>query len=202
MNHDYLSACVKTWLSRCGTSMHRHLVAKLYLETFQRSIDQFCDPKGTVRKKFLRHAPCLIEQVKLADTYRASCVRDIQANTEFVHEQAKRDGNLSQFLRGNCCAYNQWEQCITGHLRDKCGQGAADIFPKLIHYTSSNLLLSFCSPKFYNANNATQCPPQMFQAPKNVVPKGFQSSSLISVAFSRLCPNVGFGVDVTKDNLS
>lgn len=147
----------------------------------------------------MANAQCLIEEVKLATAYRGECVRQIQANMEFIHERNHDSSNISEFLTGNCCAYNRWQNCIVKHLRDKCSEDAADVFPYLIHHVSANILKSFCPMHHFDPKNESVCKPELYQAPNDYIPKGYKSKSLISRYFSYLCPNVGWGIDSKRD---
>lgn len=136
--------------------------------------------------EFLEHSPCLISKVKLAPEYRAKCVRDMQANSEHVHELMAKSPNITNFVRGFCCSYNEWENCIVGFLRERCGEEATKSIPYLINHTTMYLLEGVCNPNVFDPTDPKKCPPELYIAPKNKVPLGYKSQSMISHYFSYL----------------
>ncbi len=123
----------------------------------------------------------------------------MQANSEYVHELMVKSPNMTNFVRGFCCSYNDWENCIVGFLRDRCGEEATKSIPYLINHTTMYLLQSACHMGTFDPTDPQKCPPEQFQAPKERVPQGFQSKSLISHYFSYLCPGVGYGIIPSRD---
>lgn len=141
----------------------------------------------------MKHSQCLISQVKLAPEYRAKCVHGMQANSETVHSLFKETLNTANFIRGICCSYNDWENCILGFLREKCGEEAANrSIPPLIHHSSMYLLYELCHVDTFDATDQKKCPPELFKAPLDMVPLGYRSKSLLSHYFTSFCPNVGY----------
>ena len=137
----------------------------------------------------------MIHQVKLATDYRDTCIRDLLANSEYVHERTSATYNITDYAIHTCCAINQWEECIVQQLTNKCGSEAGEVFPHLIHHTSLFLTKNLCSPKVANHKDPRQCDPELFQAPENYIPQGYKSSTFLSYYFSYMCPNVAYGID-------
>lgn len=129
--------------------------------------------------------------------YRMDCVRELQASSEWIHNRAQKDLDIEKFFRNNCCVFNRWEQCISNQLKRKCGQKSDQVFAHFIHHSSLYILKSLCHN--FNASQSTSCRSEELKAPKNYIPKGLHSDSIISYLFSRNCPNVGFGIDQGRD---
>ena len=144
----------------------------------------------------------MIENVKLSTNYRSKCVRALQADGEYFTNKFLTNEPKNQSMKEIthdlmshvCCQYNRWERCIADHSIAKCGPESANIIPYLIHSTSFNLVKDVCPQYRYNPANVEQCPPEIVYAPADFVPKGYGSNSLLSHAFSYLCPNVGWGL--------
>lgn len=138
------------------------------------------------------------QQVKLTDNYRNTCIREMLANSEFVHERTSRTLNLTDLIHNSCCVYNKWEQCIVDQITDKCGSDAGEVFPYLIKHVSVLLFHNMCPMNSFGPNNVQQCDPKMFVSPNGTLPKGYKSKSMMSHYFSYICPNVAYGIDDGK----
>ena len=78
-------------------------------------------------------------------------------------------------------------------IKDKCGDEAAEVFPSLIEsFDFGYVGLCKSSPQYFPDNPENVCSGTL--EPTLDDPKGLQSISLNSYAFSYLCPNVGYGV--------
>lgn len=150
----------------------------------------------------LKHAQCVIHQVKLSSAYRRACVRPFQANQEYIISRSKSQprSKVNDVFRGSCCAYNQWENCIVGQIEQTCGAEASKILPYLIHHFTMDLVKGFCQKSAFQPTNKTQCPPELFMAPaESPPPTGYGSKSYFSHMFSYICPNIGWGVVPHRD---
>lgn len=143
----------------------------------------------------------MIHRVKLSQDYRLNCIRPFQSSGEWIEERILNEQqNITMFFRSICCMYNRWENCISKQLTIKCGQESSLIFPYLIHFNSIDLIPIFCPKQEFDPDNLDQCKKEEYEAPDDFRPKGWRSNSLISHLFSYYCPNVGYGIDLNKDN--
>lgn len=196
--------CGQQFIRRCGNSVHQELMNKMLFQPIKVGVEPFCDRNGTIRQEFLRHVECVNRNVKIVPSYRTDCLRKLQSHAEFAHENAKRMNQINQpkqafkdLFRGICCVYNEWEACIVRHLTETCGPDAGAVFPAIINHGGKNVFKGLCDN--IDFSDSKQCQPELVKAPENFVPKGLKSGSLISYIFSYNCPNVGWGVDLTRD---
>ena len=152
---------------------------------------------------FLQQVDCMTYQVKLTTEYRSRCVRRLQGDFETVsaHYYRPKSGqswaqHLSSYLRGACCAYNAWENCIVGMLTDQCGPSSGAIFRRFIKHLGMYLWDGFCPMERFNPMESTgdQCPPGIYQSPSDFEPMGVRSLSLFSRYFAYACPNAAYGI--------
>lgn len=147
----------------------------------------------------MANAPCMIQSVKLSTSYRNECFRNLQASIEYVYERNVNFPNITDFARYQCCTSNKWQNCIGKHIREKCGQDAADVFPLWINNIFGNLIKDLCSFKHFDPENSNHCLPKLFIPPKEFVPKGYKSNNYLSHHLSILCPNVAWGIFPKRD---
>ncbi|KAH9392119.1 hypothetical protein TYRP_022144, partial [Tyrophagus putrescentiae] len=200
--HDYFPYCGRQWLRKCASPIHEDLVVGLLLKPMQQTMREICS-NSSLRKDFLQQVDCMTYQVKLTTEYRSRCVRRLQGDFETVsaHYYRPKSGqswaqHLSSYLRGACCAYNAWENCIVGMLTDQCGPSSGAIFRRFIKHLGMYLWDGFCPMERFNPMESTgdQCPPGIYQSPSDFEPMGVRSLSLFSRYFAYACPNAAYGI--------
>ncbi|XP_015789285.1 uncharacterized protein LOC107366215 [Tetranychus urticae] len=109
--------CFKDHMEKCGTPIQKEMF-EFVLDQFSKSIDRFCKP-GELRTEFLRHSPCIAENVLGKDEYKTKCNQPYQASIDKVNKHEDFDDRLDL----TCCSYNRWQNCLLEMTAEKC-QGA------------------------------------------------------------------------------
>jgi len=123
-----LSKCIKTFMKKCGSPLHRELV-ELVMEQMNSHVTKFCNEKNPDRKEFLKHSPCIHRKVFISPEYRTTCNNNFLATVDALDAQ-HADGDKTH--SAVCCGYNTWHECTKKMVIHACGKEAHESFSSFI----------------------------------------------------------------------
>ncbi|XP_015794772.1 uncharacterized protein LOC107371256 [Tetranychus urticae] len=142
--------CLKEHIDQCGTPIQREMF-EFTIEQFQRSIDQFCKP-GELRQEFLKHSPCIADNILSKDDYKKTCNQPYLASIDKVNKFEDFDDRLDL----TCCSYNRWENCFLGMVSAKCQGSGREALTNFMEKTFASLINLVCKHSEFNFE-ASRC---------------------------------------------
>lgn len=138
---DDLAKCVKSYVKKCGTPLHREVV-DLVVDQVTVSIERFCDEKNPERAKFLKESPCIHKKVFSKDTYKTTCNNNFLATVDQIDAQEHTDPDV--FHATICCGYNRWDSCTKKLITKECGKDAFETFSDFVGDAFGTLTKMIC----------------------------------------------------------
>jgi len=165
--------CFANFTTRCTTPLQRELIA-FGTEGSKEVFDQFCTRGTDIRKKYLKHAPCLGQTMP----EQKKCLNEVQVGLEKVSEVKFQDR-----VPTGCCTYQRYNTCVTKAISSKCGNEAVEFGQILIKAAASDLPEVMCQG--FGADNP-KC--KTLLPPIGTKPSG-KSNSVLSRLFSAYLGN-------------
>ncbi|KPM06997.1 hypothetical protein QR98_0054790 [Sarcoptes scabiei] len=142
-----LSKCVKNFLKKCGTPLHREIF-DLIIDQMDLSISRFCDPKNAERTTFLKHSPCIHKKVLSQDEYKTTCNNNFLAAVDKIDGSGTQDADQIHSII--CCGYNRWHSCTDKIIVKECGKEAEDSFTDFVGDSFGTLTKMMCPTNLFS----------------------------------------------------
>ena len=156
--------CFRNFTSNCASPMQKQLFDMMF-DSSSRLQTDYCTSGSTLRKLYLKHAPCLNTVIK----DQKPCIKDLQVAFEAV-TTAKWDKRLPL----GCCAYRRVRKCLTDLMEKKCGEDTVDFVNDMLQAALSRLPDLMCD-EFTLGSKACKELPAVGSAPK-----GGKSTSILN----------------------
>jgi len=140
-------------------------LADLMFEGSARLQKDYCTPGSSLRKLYLKHAPCLNSVSK----DQRPCIKDLQVAFEAV-TSAKWDKRLPL----GCCAFKRVRKCMMELVDTKCGEETVNFVNELMQAALSRLPDLMCEEFTLTSKACKELPPI------GSAPKGGRSTSILN----------------------
>lgn len=165
--------CFKNYTTNCATKSQRLLidfVSDGVLQTFK----DYCTPGNEIRRLFIKHGECL----NLQRPKTNKCLIDLQAAIEKTTQDSRNWRDRPKTL---CCAYDRYRSCMFNVIEPACGREAVDLGETFVRSLFSRGVQVTCTRYKHTSNVCKAALP-----PKNTLPKGPRSTSVISRLMSTI----------------
>ncbi|XP_072376295.1 uncharacterized protein [Diabrotica undecimpunctata] len=148
--------CIHNFTRRCMKKEDREHFREVFRGTGS-IVHELCR-SGRYQEEYLRHAPCMTqisaENEKCFETYTTSMAK-LKPNTyevevdaamvDVTSELKKKRAIADEGIKNVCCAFQQYMECSTTAVRDKCGDDTAEFSRRFLNRMSASMLNVHCT---------------------------------------------------------